>query len=200
MVKETDTKQKILDTAAALFYMQSYTAVGVATICKDAGVSKGSFFHFFNSKQDLALAVLDQFSGHLGATLVADSIASSLPPMERLDRFISMLYVGQKAYVDEIGHLPGCPFGNMAVEQATQDEVIRKKIEECLAGLAQPLRKVVSDAIKNGDMPVVDVEATADAMLSYIEGIQLLAKARNDAEVIRKLGPAIKLIAIPVVD
>lgn len=200
MVKEIDTKQKILDTAAALFYMQSYTAVGVAAICKDAGVSKGSFFHFFNSKQDLALAVLDQFSGHLGATLVADSIASSLPPLERLDRFISMLYEAQKTYVEETGHLPGCPFGNMAVEQATQDEVIRKKIEECLAGLAQPLRKVVSGAIKNGDMPVVDVEATADAMLSYIEGIQLLAKARNDAEVIRKLGPAIKLIAIPVVD
>lgn len=198
MVKEIDTKQNILDTAAALFYMQSYTAVGVATICKDAGVSKGSFFHFFNSKQDLALAVLDQFSGQLGATLVADSIASSLPPLERLDRFISMLYEAQKTYVEETGHLPGCPFGNVAVEQATQDEVIRKKIEECLASLAQPLRNVVSDAIKNGDMPVVDVEATADAMLSYIEGIQLLAKARNDAEVIRKLGPAIKLIAIRV--
>jgi len=198
MVKEIDTKQNILDTAAALFYMQSYTAVGVATICKDAGASKGSFFHFFNSKQDLAIAVLDQFSGQLGASLVADSIASSLPPLERLDRFISMLYEAQKTYVEETGHLPGCPFGNVAVEQATQDEVIRKKIEECLAGLAQPLRNVVSDAIKNGDMPVVDVEATADAMLSYIEGIQLLAKARNDAEIIRKLGPAIKSIAIPV--
>ena len=198
MVKEIDTKQKILDTAATLFYMQSYTAVGVATICKEAGVSKGSFFHFFNSKQDLALSVLDQFSNHLGATLVADSIASSSPPMERLDRFISMLYNAQKAYVDETGHLPGCPFGNMAMEQATQDEVIRKKVEKCLAGLAQPLQRVVADAVKSGDLPEVDEQATADAMLSYIEGIQLIAKSRNDAEVIRKLGPAIKSIRVPV--
>lgn len=199
MVKEIDTKQKILDTAATLFYMQSYTAVGVATICKEAGVSKGSFFHFFNSKQDLALAVLDQFSSQLGATLVADSIASSsLPPMERLDRFITMLYEAQKMYVDETGHLPGCPFGNMAMEQATQDEVLRKKVEECLTGLIQPLQRVVADAVKSGDLPAVDEEATADAMLSYIEGIQLIAKSRNDADIIRKLGPAIKSIRVPL--
>jgi len=198
MVKEIDTRQKILDTAATLFYMQSYTAVGVATICKEAGVSKGSFFHFFNSKQDLALAVLDQFSSQLGAELVADSIASTLPPMERLDRFITMLYEAQKMYVDKTGHLPGCPFGNMAMEQATQDEVLRKKVEECLTGLTQPLQRVVADAVKSGEMPAVDEEATADAMLSYIEGIQLIAKSRNDAEVIRKLGPAIKSIRVPM--
>jgi len=197
MAKEIDTKQKILDTASSLFYMQSYTAVGVATICKEAGVSKGSFFHFFNSKQDLALAVLDQFSDHLGASLIADSIGSSLPPLERLDRFIEMLYQAQKTYVEETGYLPGCPFGNMAMEQATQDEVIRKKVEQCLAGLAQPLQRVVADAVKSGDLPVVDEAATADAMLSYIEGIQLIAKTRKDADVIRKLGPAIKSIRVP---
>lgn len=199
MVTEVDTKQKILDTAAALFYMQSYTAVGVATICKEAAVSKGSFFHFFNSKQDLAVAALEHFSSHLGATLVADSLASSLPPLERLDRFIAMLYEAQKTYVDETGHLPGCPFGNMAMEQATQNEVLRKKVEECLAGLALPLQQLVADAVKNGDLPAVDEEATADAMLSYIEGIQLIAKTRNDAEVIRRLGPAIKSIRVLMV-
>ncbi len=198
MVKEVDTKQKILDTAASLFYMQSYAAVGVAAICKEAGVSKGSFFHFFSSKQDLALAVLDQFSRQLGATLVADSLASSLPPFERLDQFILMLYEAQKSYVDETGHLPGCPFGNMAMEQATQNEVLRKKVAECLAGLVQPLQQIVADAVKSGELPAVDEAATADAMLSYIEGIQLLAKTRNDAEVIRKLGPAIKSIRVPV--
>ncbi|RDH85902.1 MAG: TetR/AcrR family transcriptional regulator [endosymbiont of Galathealinum brachiosum] len=198
MVKDKDTKQLILDTAATLFYMQSYTAVGVAKICKEAGVSKGSFFHFFGSKQDLAVAVLDQFSNHLGATLISESIAANLPPMERLDSFINMLYEMQKSFVTDTGHLPGCPFGNMAMEQATLDEVIRKKVEQCLIDLAEPFRRVVTDAVKNGEMPEVNEEATADAMLSYIEGIQLIAKSRNDAEVIRILGPAIKSIRVPV--
>jgi len=198
MVKDKDTKQLILDTAATLFYTQSYTAVGVATICKEAGVSKGSFFHFFSSKQDLAVEVLDQFSHHLGEVLVSKSIAGNLPPMERLDSFINMLYEMQKGFVSDTGHLPGCPFGNMAMEQATQDEVIRKKVEACLSELAQPFRRVVADAIKSGDIPAVDEEATADAMLSYIEGIQLIAKSRNDAEVIRKLGPAIKSIRVEI--
>jgi len=46
----------------------------------------------------------------------------------------------------------------------------------------------VSDAVQSGAFPPVDEEATAETMLGYLEGIQLLAKARNDPELIRRLG------------
>ncbi len=64
MMRKTDTRQQILDTASVLFHSRSYADVGIAAVCDQAGVSKGSFFHFFHSKRDLALAVMDQFRGN----------------------------------------------------------------------------------------------------------------------------------------
>ncbi len=196
MVQTTDTRQRILDTAAGLFHTLNYTDVGVAVICKQAGVSKGSFFHFFRSKRDLVLAVMDQFREQMNESLIAKSFSPSIPPMERLDCFIAALHAFQKAQTDACGHMPGCPFGNLAMEQSTQDEVLREKADGCLRSLAKHFQSAVTEAVKSGAMPAVDEAATADAMLSYVEGIQLLAKARNDPDVIRRLGPAVKSIRI----
>ncbi len=179
-----------------LFHTKSYADVGIAAICKQAGISKGSFFHFFPSKRDLALAVLEQFQEQINSTLVAEAFSEDYPPLERLDRFVEALYALQKTQTREHGHLPGCPFGNMAMEQATQDEVLRIKADGCLSSLAAHIRGAVSAAVEDASLPAVDEAATADAMLSYLEGIQLLAKARNDPELIHRLGPAIKTIRV----
>ncbi|MHB8742185.1 MAG: TetR/AcrR family transcriptional regulator [Sulfuricaulis sp.] len=197
MTPKADSRQRILDTAAELFHTRSYDAVGIVAVCDQAGVSKGSFFYFFPSKRDLALAVMDQFQERINATLIAKAFSPKLPPMERLERFVKELYVFQKAQADELGHVPGCPFGNMAMEQATQDEVLRKKADGCLRSLAKHIQEAVSDAVQSGAFPPVDEAATAEAMLAYVEGIQLLAKARNDPGLIRRLGPALKSIRVP---
>lgn len=170
--------------------------MGIAAVCDQAGVSKGSFFHFFRSKRDLAIAVMDQFAARFGDTLIARAFPSERPPLERLDRFVEELYAFQRARTDEIGHLPGCPFGNLVMEQATQDDILRKKVDGILRSVAGHFRVAISDAVQSGLFPAVDQEATADAMLGYLEGIQLLAKARNDPELIRRLGPAVKSIRV----
>ena len=196
MTPKPDTRQQILDSAAALFHSQSVAEVGIATICHQAGVSKGSFFHFFPSKRDLVLAVMHQFQQQLDTTVLAKAFSPDYAPMERLQRLVQALYNYQKTLSKEYGRLPGCPFGNLAMEQATLDEVLRIKAEHCLDALALPIRAAISEAVRSGALPEVDEIATADAMLSYIEGIQLLAKARNDPSVIRELGPAVSCIQV----
>ena len=197
MTHASDTRQQILDTAAGLFHAQSYADVGIATICERAGVSKGSFFHFFPSKRDLALAVMEQFRERLSETLIANAFSTKITPLARLDRFVQELYAFQKEQTDTHGHLPGCPFGNMVMEQATQDEALRLKASDCLNSLSNHIRSAVSDAVQSGALPPVDEAATAEAMLGYLEGIQLLAKAQNDPELIRRLGSAVTAIRIP---
>jgi TetR/AcrR family transcriptional repressor of nem operon len=198
MTQTTDSRQRILDAASLLFHTRSYDAVGIAAVCDHAGVSKGSFFHFFGSKRDLALAVMDQFRQHIDGTLVARAFAANLPPMERLDRFVQELYAFQKARRDDLGHTPGCPFGNLAMEQATQDEALRLKADGCLRSLASHIRDTLTAAVQSGEISPINVDATADAMLGYLEGIQLLAKSRNDPDVIRQLGPALKTLRVPL--
>lgn len=197
MAGRTDTRKQIVEAASALFHARSYTAVGVSAVCEQAGVSKGSFFHFFESKRDLALAVIDAFQDRIGETVLTDAFSGGVAPLQRLERFVNALYAFQKAWAKQLGHVPGCPFGNIAMEQATQDEVLRQKVDGCLRAVADHLRTAVADAVASGAIEEVDVDATAEAMLAYVEGVQLLAKTRNDPELIRQLGPAITSIRVP---
>src|SRR5215469_378126 len=60
MGRTSDAKGKILNAARSLIELRGYSALGVAEICKAADVPKGSFYYFFESKETLALAVLDE--------------------------------------------------------------------------------------------------------------------------------------------
>ena len=85
----TDTRQRIIDSARELIYARSYTDVGVQQICDNAGVKKGSFYHFFPSKRDLTLAVLDQLQVFFRDTILNRAFAADIPPLQRIERFFS---------------------------------------------------------------------------------------------------------------
>ncbi len=199
MQKENDTRHRIVASASDLIYSRSYDSVGVAEICDQAGVKKGSFYHFFASKQELSLAVIDGLRIAVEDHILIPAFARDLPPLHRLDRFIDTLYAFQRDSATNSGHLPGCPFGNLALEKATSDEVIRHKLEGVFAGIQARFEHVLIEAEAAGDIVALDIPKTAQAMLAYVEGILLLAKSANDPEVIRRLGPAFARIRIPPV-
>ncbi len=161
--------------------------MGIQEICKQAGVQKGSFYHFFPSKRDLTLAVLDHFHEFSRAHML-EAFAPEIPPLERFGRHMQMAYEGQKKFKEDTGCMPGCPFSNLASELSTQDEVIRTKLDGIFRDMIKPVEQALTEAISAGDIPATDVTATAEGMFAYLEGIVLLAKTRNDPELILKLG------------
>ena len=184
-----DTQQRILDSARELIHSRSYADVGVAAICRHAGVKKGSFYHFFPSKRDLTLAVLDSFYLQMKRNLLDNAFSPRFPPLQRLERFAQLLYEVQKSTAASTGYLFGCPLGNLAVELSTQDEPIRLKVAEIFSRLRADLRHVLDEAVETGDIEGIDTGATAAAMLAYFEGVMMMAKTQNDAEVLRQLLP-----------
>ena len=56
-MRDTTTKDRLIESAAHVLHQRSYGSVGVDELCERAGVRKGSFYHFFESKRDLALVV-----------------------------------------------------------------------------------------------------------------------------------------------
>jgi TetR/AcrR family transcriptional regulator, transcriptional repressor for nem operon len=192
----SDTRQRILESARDLIYARSYADVGVAAICDNAGVKKGSFYHFFPSKRDLTLAVIDEFLVEFKSRIFDEAFSGSISPMRRFVLLGELAYRFQKSIAQETGHTLGCPFGNIAVEMSTQDEVLRQKVEFIFTRMEQLFSETLEAAIAQGEIGDIDVSATANAMIAYAEGVMLMAKTRNDPEVIRQLMPAMADIRI----
>jgi TetR/AcrR family transcriptional repressor of nem operon len=197
METSNDTRQRIISAAQELIYARSYNEVGVQEICDRAEVKKGSFYHFFPSKRDLALAVLDQSQAFMYETIINKAFAADIPPLARIERFFTTIYDFHKQAKQETGFVFGCPFGNLGCEMSTQDEDIRSRIDEIFQASEKPFAAALTEAVANGDLPAIDTAATAKAIFAYVEGIMVYAKTSNDPELIRELGKHALKLAIP---
>lgn len=196
MHSTNDTQQRILDSARVLIYSRSYADVGVADICNHAGVKKGSFYHFFPSKRDLTLSVLDTYYLQIKEHLVDKAFADDIAPLARIERFGQLAYEFQKQVMLDTGRVLGCPFGNIATELATQDEIIRIRVEQIFTNIQTSIRQVLREAVSADELKNLQLEATAQAMFAYFEGVMLLSKSQNNPEILRQLLPAMAQIRI----
>ena len=197
METSTDTRQRIITAAQELIYTRSYNEVGVQEICDRADVKKGSFYHFFPSKRDLALAVLDQSQAFMYETIISKAFVADIPPLARIERFFTTIHNFHKQVKQDTGYVFGCPFGNLGCEMSTQDEDIRNRVDDILQAAEKPFEKALAEAVADGDLPAIDTAATARAIFAYVEGIMIYAKTRNDPELIRELGKHALKLAIP---
>ena len=193
-----DTRERIIEAAKSRFHSRSYADVGIKEICDSAAIQKGSFYHFFSSKQDLVLAVIEEFATEWADGFVAEAFDPALPPMERIDYMIDAAYFWQNSVKQVHGRMSGCLFGNLALEMSTKDEILRAKLLAVFSKAKNRFRDTLDEAVESGAIDPLDTELTAEAMLAYLEGMILLAKAQNDPEVIYRLGPGMKSIRIEI--
>lgn len=92
--------------------------------------------------------------------------------------------------------MPGCLFGNLALEVSTRDDVLRAKLDAVFEKARARFHETLDEAVESGELPPLDTRATSAAMLAYLEGVLLLAKTQNDPEVVLRLLPAIKTLRI----
>lgn len=192
------TRDRIIEVAKQRFHSRSYADVGIKEICDAAEIQKGSFYHFFPSKRDLVLTVIEEFSTDWASGFIAEAFDPALPPMERFDFLVDAAYFWQKSSQtkDADGRMPGCLFGNLALEVSTRDEVLRARLSSFFRLARDRFRETLEESIARGDIAALDTTNTAEAMLAYLEGVILLAKNQNDPELIYRLGPALKTLRI----
>jgi len=186
--------------ATSWIFAHSYAAASVDELCAQAGVGKSSFYHFFPSKHDLALAALDHYWAWYQRHHLAPAFADDVPPQERVGRLFELAYESQRAVRDATGRLSGCMVGNLALEMGAQDEAIRAKVDGILAEWAGYFERALREAADAGAAPQVDVPTAARALLAYLEGVMLLAKAHDDPELIRRLSAGVRPLSLLGVD
>src|SRR5438105_13360323 len=91
MGRVSDAKERLMEAVRELIWTGSYGSTTIDDICEKAGVKKGSFYYFFDSKADLAVVAVDE--DWQGRRAELDSIFSStVPPLERLKRYCEFGY------------------------------------------------------------------------------------------------------------
>jgi TetR/AcrR family transcriptional regulator, transcriptional repressor for nem operon len=190
MGRTSDARERLLTAALDLIWTNSYGSISVDDICARAGVKKGSFYHFFPSKADLAVAAYEEHWQEKQPEL--DAIFSpQLPPLERLRRWTAYIYESQKALCEKFGHVCGCPYANVGSELATLDDRLRSKSEELLGRGLRYLESALAEAQRDGVVNIPDVRSAALLLASTVMGLTLQAKVQNDPEVLRDLEPTV---------
>lgn len=200
MGRTSDARERLVASAIALIHGRSYGTVSVDDLCAHAGVNKGSFYHFFPSKRDLAVAAIEQQWAYARRLVLDPAFAPDLPPLERIPRLFRLAATLQDPGDPVAGHVPGCPFGNLAAELGTQDPVIRDAVREVFAGYQASFEGVLREAQEAGEIGPLDVSAAACSLLALFEGALLLAKTYDDAAMVEQLGQsAVSLVTCSAV-
>ncbi len=158
-------------SAARLFLTRSYQSVGVDELCAVADVRKGSFYHYFPAKSDLAKAVVDHHAAALWAHL--DRAALSDRPGARLHAMADAVGEIQAAFEARFGHVVGCPFGNLAAELATTDDGLREHLAAVFAEWERRLAVLCQAG--------ADPARLARILVAQFQGMILLAKTGRSA-------------------
>jgi TetR/AcrR family transcriptional repressor of nem operon len=188
MGRTSDAKERLLQVAFELIWQQSYGSVSVDQMCQRAKVKKGSFYYFFPSKSDLAVAAYEEYWQQNRPNY--DRIFSPLvPPLERLENYCAHVYERQREKHEKTGCVLGCPFASLGAELSTQDEKIRSKSVEMFAHICGFLEATLRDACQAGLIEKTDFDAKSRAIFCLIMGALLEAKVKNDPEVLRNLAP-----------
>lgn len=190
MGRPSDAKEKLLQVAFDLIWNQSYGSVSVDQICDRASVNKGSFYHFFPSKSDLAVEAYEEHWREKQPEL--DRIFSpQIPPLERLELWCKHICDRQKQKAKKYGHVCGCPYASLGTELATQDERIRAKTQQLVDRSLRYVESALLDAKREGLVSIDDPQVVARRAYSMVLGMLLHAKIRNDLEVLEDLGPTV---------
>lgn len=198
--QEASSRDRLISGAIKLMHGRSYANVGVQELCEQAGVKKGSFYHFFPSKRDLTLAALDLECERLRRDIWSRAFSKDLPPLKRIERYLELTYRSQLDYWEATGSVRGCAFGNLALELGTQDEVIRERVDRVFQDAVAIFEDTLQEAVEAGQIPRISVRRAAQSVLAYLEGMILMAKSKNDPEVIRNLSPSVFHLLISASD
>lgn len=167
------TKTALLDAGGRIILERGFNHSGIETILHEAGVPKGSFYHYFTSKEDFGLQVLNRFATRVDHELDRFLSDRSVPPLERLRRLGEAFC--ERLASRECRH--GCMVGNLSQEMADQSEVFRSRLLEIFRGWEERYARCLREAQEAGEIPSdLDVNELAEFWLNAWQGSLIRAK------------------------
>lgn len=187
MGRTSDADERLKDAALALIWEESYGAVTIDDICNRAEVKKGSFYYFFDSKAELAVAALEKLWATQWKPKLDATFSSSVDPLTRLTTYLDNFHLSQIEAKAKIGRVLGCPACSLGSEVSTQEIDVCAKVREILGRKRRYYESVIRDALAEGSIEPCDPAQKAIALIGLIEGIVSQARIMNDPEILKNL-------------
>ena len=168
------TREKLIAATRTLMLTKGYGATGVDEICRVADASKGSFYHCFAAKEDVAIAALNDiyFEG------VAHLTSLPLPPVPADQRFLAFLDVLARGG-SRVWH-NGCLLGGLASEMSATSPSVQARLSELFDEMVRALAPLADAFVKSLDHSPMTAAEMVEHLLIVVEGAIVLARAHND--------------------
>ncbi len=175
----SDTKQHILSTAQTIILGKGFAAVGLNEILKTAGVPKGSFYHYFGSKEHFGSVLLENYFDQYMLTLDAHFLGNDTTAVERLIQYFDNWKNSQcgDTTTDK------CLVVKLSGEVTDLSESMRLALKHGTHRVIKRLASVVQEAIDNGEINLKDDARTVTEEIYYLWiGATLLTKVNHNPD------------------
>jgi len=168
-----------LAVGTELVSRNGYNATGLDAVLKGAGVPKGSFYHYFSSKEDFGLALIDQYAHDYDHKLHRLLGNPGVSPLDRIRSYLD----AERTHLQQEQFLGGCLIGNLGQELSDQNERFRQRLSEVFWSWKTQFEACLREAQSLGQVfEGHDPGELAEFLLLGWEGAVLRAKVTRTAE------------------
>ena len=171
------TRDRLIDSARFLFWERGFAGTSMAELLAHAEVNSGSFYHFFDSKEALLRAVLEQYIELLRPMVVNPAFASTPAPLDRIFAILS----GYRERIIATDSKYGCPLGRLALEIDPENAPAHTLIARNFQGWIEAVRECIVE-MKSSLPSGTDVDALATFVLVTMEGGVMLSRSYRSVE------------------
>ena len=167
------SRDAILKVGTKIMYRKGYSHTGISEVLAKSGIPKGSFYHFFRSKEDFGISVMDYYNEIFASFFQFHLDDKGKPPLQRLKGFF-------EASIDRLERQQfqgGCLIGNIGQEMGDQNPEFSRKAEHIFSLWQEYFLPCLEEARDRGDLPSnTDCEALAAFIWNSWEGALLRMK------------------------
>lgn len=180
-----DTRNRLVRRGVELLTEFSLGSTGLDGLLRSSGVTKGSFYHFFGSKQAFALEVIDWYDAYFQARFERILGDSSVAPLQRLRQWVDSSRRGMARH----GFRRGCLVGNLSQEIGPHDALLAERLLQVLESWQARVQVVLEEAKRQGEVPAsADTRRLARVFWIGWQGAILCAKLERSGKPLDEFG------------
>ncbi|MDP5293224.1 TetR/AcrR family transcriptional regulator [Oceanimonas sp. CHS3-5] len=174
-----DTRDALIRCGVVVLTEQGFVATGIDGVLKRVGVPKGSFYHYFDSKEAFGQAVMERYAAYFAAKLDRWLLDDHTPPLLRIEHFMQDAMAGMARH----DFRRGCLVGNLCQEVTILPASYRELLQAILQSWEQRLAACLQRAAERGDIAAdADCERLAELFWIGWEGaVQRARIVRSNA-------------------